>query len=76
MIHWLSNETFILGYIQHGVVNDNKNQLTHQFIISLLCITRTLGETYFGKVRLRSSLTNCGLPVLTGRAGSLAPTAL
>ncbi len=29
--------------------------------------------TYFGKVRLRSSLTNCGLPVLTGRLGSLAP---
>lgn len=32
-------------------------------------------ETYFGKVRLRSSLTNCGLPVLTGRLGSLAPAA-
>ncbi len=32
-------------------------------------------ETYFGKVRLRSSLTNCGLPVLTGRLGSLVPAA-
>lgn len=28
-------------------------------------------QTYLGKVRLRSSLTNWELPVLTGRLGSL-----
>lgn len=32
-------------------------------------------EVYFGKVRLRNSLTNCGLPVFTGRLGSLAAAA-
>lgn len=34
----------------------------------------TWEETHLGKVRLRSSLTNCGLPVFTGRPGSLVPT--
>lgn len=45
------------------------------------CSLQTVHSTvlccaYFGNVRLRSSLTNCGLPVLTGRLGSLTPAAL
>ena len=32
-------------------------------------------RAYLGKVRLRSSLTNCGVPVFAGRVGSLPATA-